>query len=148
VYPGSALSSPLSTLDFSYNLQGRMSGIELRALDSAGQPTRIQTLGYTYGPDGIRISTTDATDADGDGQFESRTKTDFLIDAHNFTGYQQVLQEITTNADTGAEINRVVYTLGLDQISQTTYINGSSAGTTLFFHIDGHGSTRVLTDVA
>jgi RHS repeat-associated protein len=137
---------PSSTQTFSYNLQGRMSGIELRDLDSAGQQTRIQTLGYSYGPDGIRISTTEATDSDGNGVIDSRTRTDFLIDAHNFTGYQQVLQEITTNADTGAEINRVVYTLGLDQISQTTYANGSSAGTTLFFHSDGHGSTRILTD--
>jgi RHS repeat-associated protein len=139
--------SPASTQTFTYNLQGRMSGIELREFDSVGQVTGSQTLGYTYGPDGIRVSTTDATDTDGNGVIDSRTKTEFLIDAHNFTGYQQLLQETTTNADSGALIQKVVYTIGLDQISQTTFTpSGPATGTTLFFHIDGHGSTRVLTD--
>jgi len=140
---------PLHTSNFTYNLQGRLSGIELREYNTAGQLTRSQMLTYAYDPDGIRVSARDATDANGDGVLDSRTKTEYLIDSHNFTGYQQILQETTTNADTGELIQRIVYAIGLDHISQTTFTpSGPTAGETLVFHLDGHGSTRILTDLA
>jgi hypothetical protein len=134
---------------YGYNLQGRMSQAVVNNYDAAGALTRSETLSYEYDPAGIRVEALDEIDSDADGTFDSRTLTEYLIDARNDTGYAQVLQETVTDADTGAEIKRVVYTLGLDQIAQTTFTPGGPAeGTTLLFHTDGHGSVRVLTDLA
>src|SRR5262249_13657603 len=69
----------------------------------------------------------------------------------NLTGYSQVLQETTTDAATGEVTKTVVYTIGSDVISQTTteYTAGQpSAPVTLTIGADGHGSTRVLLDLA
>lgn len=54
-----------------------------------------------------------------------------------------------TNEVTSELINRVVYTIGHDQISQTTFTpSGDPEGETLVFHADGRGSTRILTNLA
>jgi RHS repeat-associated protein len=75
-----------------------------------------------YDSDGIRVSQT------VNGQ-----ETRFLIDTN--LPYAQVLEEYTPNGT----IN-VSYVHGLDLISQTRQ------GETFFYHIDGLGSTRALTD--
>lgn len=63
-------------------------------------------------------------------------------------GYQQVLEETVTNEVTSELIKRVVYTIDHDQIAQTTFTpSGPNEGETLVFHADGHGSTRVLTNL-
>ena len=118
---------------------------------TSGSPSRVEKLTYTYDSDGILTGTLDQIDANADGTFETATKTEFLNDPDNPTGYSQVLRETTTDNATGQVQKVIDYTLGLDQISQTTttYTNGNP-GTpqTLVFGYDGHGSTRVLTDLA
>jgi hypothetical protein len=53
----------------------------------------------------------------------------------------------TTGAET--EVKKIVYTIGHDQVSQTTFTSGGDPqGESLVFHYDGHGSTRILTDLA
>ena len=54
------------------------------------------------------------------------TDTKYLIDANNHTGYQQVLEETVTDAN-GDLIKKIVYTIGLDHISQTTFTPGGPA---------------------
>jgi RHS repeat-associated protein len=133
---------------FAYDLQGRLSQAAVTTF-TAGGPSRIERTSYAYGPDGNRVSALDEVDADADTVFETRTRTDYLVDKPNDTGYAQVIQETTTNADTGAAVKQVVYTTGLDVISQTTFLpGGPAAGTTLVLQADGGGSTRLLTDLA
>jgi RHS repeat-associated protein len=133
---------------FRYNLQGEMSDVLIDSFDSAGVKAGHEDVHYGYGPDGIRVAALDEEDSHADGTFDSRTRTEYLIDSGNNTDYQQVLQETVQDADTGAEVKKVVYTLGLDHIAQTTLTPGGPvAGETLVFHVDGHGSTRVLTDL-
>ena len=81
--------------------------------------------------------------------WDTRTLTEYLNDARNFTGYSQVLRETQIDPDT-EEIQKVVeYTIGLDQISQTTIVySGGVPGTpaTLFLLADAKASTRLVTD--
>ncbi len=81
-----------------------------------------QTLAYEYDEDGLRISSS-----------VNGTVTQFLVDKNR--DYAQVLEE-RTNA--GAVI--VSYVHGDDLISQ------HRAGTPSYYHCDGHGSTRSLSD--
>ncbi|MCR9202919.1 MAG: RHS repeat-associated core domain-containing protein, partial [Planctomycetaceae bacterium] len=61
---------------------------------------------------------------------------------------QQVLEETVTDGSDNL-VRKVVYTIGHDHISQTTFGPSEPVdGTTLVFHMDGHGSTRILTDLA
>jgi RHS repeat-associated protein len=131
-----------------YNLQGWLSQATVTTY-TGGSPSRIERTSFTYAPVGDRVSTLGEMDADANGTFETRTRTDYLIDKRNATGYAQVLQGTTTNADTAALVKKVVYTIGRHVISQTTFApGGPAAGTTLVLHADGGGSTRVLTDLA
>ncbi|MCA9012520.1 MAG: DNA/RNA non-specific endonuclease [Planctomycetaceae bacterium] len=143
-----ASGSPVSAVSFSYNLQGRMSDVTSTTFNpTTGTATRIDTIGYRYGTDGIRISARQEIDTNADGNIDSVENTEYLIDANNHTGYQQVLQETVTDAN-GNLTRKIVYTIGLDHISQTTFTTGGPAqGSTAVFHMDGHGSTRILTDL-
>jgi RHS repeat-associated protein len=118
---------------------------------NAGTLTSRNRATYQYGTDGIRyraISESDTVLSLNAENWQLTTDTKYLIDAHNHTGYQQVLQESVTDAN-GNLIRKIVYTIGLDHISQTTFTPGGPAqGTTAVFHMDGHGSTRILTDLA
>jgi hypothetical protein len=50
-----AAGSPVSTVDYFYNLQNRMAHVEISTLDPAtGTEVRRETLNYRYGPDGKR----------------------------------------------------------------------------------------------
>jgi RHS repeat-associated protein len=123
---------------FRYDLQGEMSDVRIDTFDATGVSTGREEVGYEYGPDGIRVAALD-----------SGTRTEFLIDTRNDTGYEQVLQETVRDAGNGAEVRRAVYTIGLAHIAQTTFTpSGPAGGETLVFHSDGHDSTRVLTDLA
>ncbi|MCP4783719.1 MAG: hypothetical protein GY903_21390 [Fuerstiella sp.] len=148
-------SSVTSVVNYQYDLQGRMSHVETHQGDGNTSPVSI--IDYRYGTDDIRISATEQTDAAADGTVDSIEKTEYLIDTRNHTGYQQVLEETVYDVDvnTGAktETKKIVYTIGHDQISQTKFTpspggEGWSEGDTLVFHYDGHGSTRILTDLA
>jgi RHS repeat-associated protein len=84
-------------------------------------------------------------DANGDGTFETSKLTEYLNDPLNITGYSQVLKQTETNNETG-EITITSYVIGHQRISQTVEKNGESSE--YYFTFDGHGSTRVLTDLA
>lgn len=59
-----------------------------------------------------------------------------------------VLQETVTDG-TGNLIQKIVYTIGHDHISQSTWRAGDvSPPSVAVFHFDGHGNTRILTDLA
>jgi RHS repeat-associated protein len=80
---------------------------------------------------------------DGDGNRVKKvtgTSTNFyLVDAHNPSGYAQVLEEVSISGGTTNLLR--AYTYGLGLISQRV-----PGGSTNFLVADGHGSTRVLTD--
>jgi len=79
------------------------------------------TTTYTYDPTGVRTSKT-----------ESGSITDYVIDTNR--DYAQVLEEVTNN------VSDVTYSYGHDLLSQ------ERAGTASFYHYDGLGSTRLLSD--
>jgi RHS repeat-associated protein len=142
--------SPLSAVSFTYDLQGRIFQATTETFN-AGTLTSRNRASYQYGTDGIRFSARSETDTVLNlttANWQLTTDTKYLIDANNHTGYQQVLQETVTDAN-GNLIKKIVYTIGLDHISQTTFSTGGPAqGETAVFHMDGHGSTRILTDLA
>ncbi|MDY0170795.1 MAG: RHS repeat-associated core domain-containing protein, partial [Thermoguttaceae bacterium] len=145
VHEGGVLQSKT---EYTYNLQGRMATVTVTSYES-GVASRVERSTYGYSASGIRVSALVETDADGDGTFDTATKTEYLNDPQNHTGYSQVLAETVTDAATGEVQKRVVYTLGHDRLSQTTttYAAGEPAAVeTLHFGQDGHGSTRVLFD--
>ena len=122
-----------------------------------GVVSRRERVTYDYDATGIRVSAEHKVEVDHDGdpdtalELESHTKTEYLVDHHNFTGYEQVIKETHYDADTGDVTKTVEYTIGLDEIAQTTteYASGlPSTVSSLVFGHDGHGSTRILTDEA
>ncbi len=134
----------ISNQTFAYDLQGRMSNV-VSTTYTNGTASRVDTIGYRYGTDGIRISARQDVTENGTTTTEI---TSYLIDAANHTGYQQVLEETVTDGN-GNLLKKIVYSIGHDHISQTTFTTGGPAqGTTAVFHFDGHGSTRILTDLA
>ncbi len=108
---------------YQYNLQGRMSS---SVVDLSGSGGGVTTTTYTYDTDGVRTS-----------QTVNGTKTGYLYDKQNPTGYPQVLEE----KDASGLVSKS-YTLGLSIIAQQapTVENGD----TLYLVKDGHGSTRLL----
>ncbi len=139
-----------SRSEYLYDLQGRMLSVTVTSYTS-GQPSRIERTTFDYNAAGIRVSALHETDADANGTYELATRTEYLNDPATPTGYSQVLQETVIDPATGEIQKRVVYAVGLDQITQTTttYSGGQPLSTeTLTFNADGHGSTRLLTDLA
>jgi RHS repeat-associated protein len=61
----------------------------------------------------------------------------------NITGYSQVLKQTETNLETGEQAN-ITYIIGRNRISQITLKDNTEQE--LYFTLDGHGSTRALTD--
>jgi RHS repeat-associated protein len=141
---------PQSRTTYDYDLQGRLAVVTVESYQG-GVLSRRERATFGYDDNGARVDALYEVDANGDGTFETRTNTEFLNDPANPTDYSQVLQETVTDAGTGQVQRKVVYTLGLDVISQTTteYSSGQpGTPTTLVFGYDGHGSTRVLLDMA
>jgi RHS repeat-associated protein len=68
-----------------------------------------------------------------------------LNDPLNITGYSQVLKQTETDLETGEQAN-ITYIIGRNRISQITLKDNTEQE--LYFTFDGHGSTRVLTDLA
>ncbi|QDT29398.1 tRNA(Glu)-specific nuclease WapA precursor [Gimesia panareensis] len=127
-----------------------METVTITNLDGTGAATSIEKATYDYDATGIRVSALYEVDTDADGTVDEITKTEYLNDPSNLTGYSQVIQE-TEYDENGVISKRVIYTLGHDQISQTTieYVSGvAQTSETLFFGYDGTGSTRVLFDIA
>ncbi|CAA0121101.1 tRNA(Glu)-specific nuclease WapA [Halioglobus japonicus] len=89
---------------------------KLASVDVSGVVTT-----YTYDHNGIRSSKT-----------EAGTTTDFVVDENR--AYAQVLEEITGST------TDVTYSYGHDLLSQ------DRSGASSFYHYDGLGSTRLLSD--
>ena len=71
-------------------------------------------------------------------------RTEYLIDANNFTGYQQTILETTYDAQQTIT-KQVSYVFGLDEITQI--VTDSSGTQTYVFQHDAHGSVRLLTSL-
>jgi RHS repeat-associated protein len=149
-----AAGQRISKLGFAYDLQGRLWRATTEGY-TAGELSSRERVTYDYDATGIRVGALAEIDSQLDPELQSwqpATRTEFLVDHHNFTGYQQVIKE-TTYDDQDAITKTIEYTIGLDEIAQTVtpYANGQpgaeSAETHIFAH-DGHGSVRVLTDLA
>ena len=116
---GNTLSkqSPADTVFYHWDFENRLVGV-----DTDGDGSIDVT--NEYDADGIRVSQTVSGD-----------ETRFLIDANR--PFQQVLEEYTPGG-----IIKVTYLHGLDLISQNRH--GESGKS--FYHVDGLGSTRALSD--
>ncbi len=99
----------------------------------------ITTITLAYDGDGNRVRKTVAVTVSGT---TTTTKTDYLVDERNPTGYAQVLEEIET-VNTGTPTLKRQYVYGHSLISETL------VGDTHPYHYygtDGHGNVRFLTD--
>jgi hypothetical protein len=67
-----------------------------------------------------------------------------LNNSLNITGYSQVIKQTETDLNTGEQAN-IIHIIGRNRISQITVKDGTEQE--LYFTFDGHGSTRVLTDL-
>ena len=148
VYSGtlSALGTIQSSQQYQYDLQGRMLGVTITTYTS-GAASQIEQLTYGYDESGTRVSALDQVDANASGTWTTQTLTEYLNDDNNFSSYSQVLRATQTDAATGQVQQVTEYSIGPQQISQTTttYANGlPGTPTTLFFGFDGHGSVRLL----
>jgi antitoxin component YwqK of YwqJK toxin-antitoxin module len=122
----------VSETTFEYDLQGRMTVVTI----TTGSGTEKTTYAYDF--NGIRVSA--IHEANG-----IITKTKYLNDSQNLTGYSQVLRQ--TEFDTeGNIIKTISYVIGHQRISQIVIENGTEQE--YYFTFDGHGSTRVLLDFA
>jgi RHS repeat-associated protein len=106
------------TTESIWNDRGRLAGVKVK--DAAGNVT--QQVGYEYDASGIRVS------QNVDGEI-----TKYLIDAN--LPYAQAVVEYRPSG-----LVVVFYTHGNDLISQTR------DGVSSFYHVDGLGSTRALSD--
>jgi RHS repeat-associated protein len=136
----------LNETTFAYDAQGRMSVVKITTFGEDGAPTRIERTSYEYGSDGIRVSALHEIDADADGVPDTSKLTTYLNDPLNITGYSQVLKQIETDNKTGEETH-IIYIIGHQRISQIVTDKYSNQQE-YYFTFDGHGSTRVLTDLA
>jgi RHS repeat-associated protein len=140
-----------SCQEFSYDVQGRMAQVTTRAFDGAGQLQEYSQTRYEYDSAGNRVVSERGVSSDGDEVIDTTTRTEFLTDTQNHTGYSQVLQESEFDGS-GNPVKKTVYTIGHDQINQTVYSDWDSgtaawnAETQAWFGTDGHGSVRVLYD--
>ena len=136
----------VSTQQFTYNLQGRMASVMNQGYDVSGVLNSRERTSYEYDRRSFRIGLTNETDAALDGNFTLFSTTEFLASHRNATGYTQTLRETTFDAN-GNITKTIDYTFGDDEISQTVTDENGNTVTHLFGH-DGHGSVRVLYDLA
>jgi RHS repeat-associated protein len=129
-------------------LQGLLASVTTTKTDGSN-PTKTV---YRYDSTGIRVESSQWTAPVGDPTaYSLQSKTLFLTDTQNHTGYSQVLQETTYEG--GVATKKVIYTIGHDQISQSTLAREAGTETwslesEAWFGTDGHGSVRVLYDFA
>jgi YD repeat-containing protein len=137
---------------FTYDLQGRLEVGTIETWSASNVLLRREKTTYDYDHTGIRVSALHEVDSNGDGAWDQRIQTDYLNDPENHTGYSQVLRETYSDAVTGAVQKRIDYTIGLDEIAQTTTTYDAAGAVvsreTLIFGHDGHGSVRLLFDLA
>ncbi|MCA9039984.1 MAG: RHS repeat-associated core domain-containing protein [Planctomycetaceae bacterium] len=121
--------------------------------DSNGDVIRRDTATFEYDDQGIRVEATNKVEIDHDSnpatalQVDSEETTTYLNDPMNHTGYSQVIEEVTYDELAEAEVDRSIYTLGVDILSQFRINSVNTSGANYYFQYDGHGSTRMLTDL-
>ena len=131
---------------YAYNLQGRLETVDVDDYSGGIIVASTRTV-YTYDHGGVRVRIDKLIDADASGTYETITHTQFLIDAQNFTGYSQVVEEIVTDDDPSPNVlERRTYAIGLDIETQATTDGGGTQ--VLNLHSDVKGSTRLVTDAA
>ena len=149
-----SVSEAISSQRFTYNLQGRISTTINEGFTSGTLSSRERTS-YQYDSSSYRISLATETGTTlspllNTENWQLKTSTSFLADSHNHTGYKQTIRDTTINADGSSKT--IDYTFGQDEISQRTVLKNTSGvitqDETLIFGHDGHGSVRVLTDLA
>ena len=142
---------PVSAQQFTYNLQGRMASVVNEGFDSSGVLTSRERTGYEYDSRSFRVELANETDAALDGNFTLSSTTEFLASHRNKSGYAQTLRE-TKYDENGNLVKQIDYTFGDDEIAQRVrdFDAGGSVTSdeTLVFGHDGHGSVRVLYDLA
>ncbi len=135
----------VSSQSFTYNLQGRMSEAVVDKHNADGTLSTRERSSYQYDMRSFRISQTAETWNEATGEFDFTSDTDFLASHRNHTGHAQTLRE-TTKDENGNVTKTIDYTFGNDEITQIVTENGQT--TTHIFGHDGHGSVRVLYDLA
>ena len=146
-------SQAVSNMTMTYDLQGLLSRVVMETL-SGGSVTNRKLITYDYDSTGIRISSEQFDDANLNGTFSASEKTgriEYLVDHLNFTGHQQVVKETTYNG-LGIRVKTIEYSIVHDEVVQTVTLYDGSGNVTseqiqVFGH-DGHGSVRVLFDLA
>jgi hypothetical protein len=137
VYTSTTATTLTSETTFEYNLQGKLAETIAKTFDPNTQAVlSTTTSSFTYDDASVRVSQT----VDG-------TRTEYLVDSNNPTGYSQVLEEhqdLNGGGITPTEISRS-YALGQEVISQSVF-TGSTQGRQFLLY-DGHGSTRALLDI-
>ena len=141
-----ATSLTRSSQFFTYNLQGRMASVVNDGYDASGVLNSRERTSYEYDARSFRVELTNESDAALDGNFTLSSTTQFLASHRNHTSYAQTLRETKFDTD-GNVIEITDYTFGDDEISQTVTDENGNSATHIFGH-DGHGSVRVLYDVA
>ena len=147
VYSG---STHISLTNSAYDLPGRLKVVTITSY-SGGSPSHVERTTYAYDAAGIRVDSLNEINANPgvDAIYETVTRTTYLNDNNNATGYSQVVRETTTSGGQTQKV--IVYTLGLDQLSQATIpYSAGLPGPAVVYHFiaDGHGSTRALLDSA
>lgn len=136
----------LSVTTNAYNLQGRLAESRIETY-TGGQLSRVEEAEFIYNESGVRTSKFTRVDEDGDQTFETETRTDYLVDQNNLTGFTQVLEETETDLSTSTVTVRKHYTVGFAILAQTT--KDEVASTTNIHELlkDAHGSVRLIADV-
>ena len=139
----------VSSQSFTYNLHGRMSEAVIDKYATDGTLESRERSSYEYDMRSFRVGQQLEDWNEATGQFEFSSETEFLVSHRNMTGYAQTLRETTTNAD--GLTKTIDYTFGQDEIAQRVVTDDGHGGATDETHIfghDGHGSVRVLYDLA
>ena len=122
---------------YTYNLEQQLETATTFTTNDQDQDQEVvTTTTYLYDQSGIRVHATTVVTVDG--VEVSSTEQVFLIDPLNPTGFAQVFE--TRGAD-GVPV--MTYVIGDDVLYQI-----DADCTALFLGVDGHGSTRFLTDGA
>jgi RHS repeat-associated protein len=141
-----------------YDYQGKLASVAIHQFDENNAFVGGTKELYDYDQSGSRIVTKRLEKANTENSVWRESATiEYLVDAMNFTGYDQVVMESQVATDLGVsgghpKFRRVSYVYGLDEITQTrlesSSIDGSgsedSGATTATFAHDGHGSVRAL----
>ena len=128
-------TSPAGLIKYAYNQADRLAQITA----ANGDITK-----YAYAHDGIRLNQTQHANT------ASAQTTHYLIDPNQ--AYAQVIEE-QAQQGSGAKTLAAIYTFADDRIAETRYDvasgNGQSSIPALrYYHADGLGSTRLLSDDA